>query len=93
MGLSENKGSDDDVTKFITWDDLKIDGFSNISGARTDRDSNNGSRVIVVDQNGKGDVLTVQEAVDMVPDNNKRRIKIHILPGLYRFFFFLFFFL
>ncbi|XP_011097804.1 pectinesterase QRT1 [Sesamum indicum] len=38
---------------------------------------------IVVDKNGGGDSVTVQAAVDMVPENNAHRVKIHILPGVY----------
>lgn len=42
------------------------------------------SRVIVVDQNGRGDSFTVQGAIDMVPNSNSQRVKIYILPGIYR---------
>lgn len=69
--------------KFITWNDLKL------SDDRLDlevvREDGNGSNIIVVDQNGKGDVTTVQGAVDMVPEHNSERIKIYILPGIYRY--------
>ncbi|KAI3719801.1 hypothetical protein L6452_20706 [Arctium lappa] len=44
----------------------------------------NGSRVIVVDESGKGHSLTVQGAIDMVPFNNSIMFKIYILPGIYR---------
>ncbi|KAL0310951.1 UNVERIFIED_CONTAM: Pectinesterase QRT1 [Sesamum angustifolium] len=54
---------------YITWDDLKVDSSSN--------------GVIVVDKSGGGDSDTVQGAVDMVPENNAQRVKIHILPGVY----------
>ncbi|KAL0301077.1 UNVERIFIED_CONTAM: Pectinesterase QRT1 [Sesamum radiatum] len=54
---------------YITWDDLKVDSLSN--------------GVIVVDKSGGGDSDTVQGAVDMVPENNAQRVKIHILPGVY----------
>ena len=66
---------------FISWDDTKIDDHK----ARLSRDDCNGSRVIVVDKNGCGDSLTVQGAIDMVPDWNTQRVKIYILPGIYRF--------
>ncbi|KAG5550997.1 hypothetical protein RHGRI_009432 [Rhododendron griersonianum] len=48
------------------------------------REDGNRSRVIVVDLNGKGDSVTVQGAVDMVPLNNSQRVKIYISPGIYR---------
>ncbi|PSS06038.1 Pectinesterase [Actinidia chinensis var. chinensis] len=48
---------------------------------RSERSQN---RVIVVDQSGKGDSVTVQGAVDMVPERNSERVKIYILPGIYR---------
>ncbi|GFQ05143.1 pectinesterase qrt1 [Phtheirospermum japonicum] len=56
---------------YITWDDLTVSS------------GNDEKRVIVVNPNGGGDSTTVQGAVDMVPDNNADRVKIHILPGLY----------
>ena len=42
------------------------------------------SRTIVVDQSGKGNYKTVQQAINAVPDNNKRRVIIVIRPGVYR---------
>ncbi|KAK6149398.1 hypothetical protein DH2020_016923 [Rehmannia glutinosa] len=48
------------------------------------RDVGNQNKVIVVDKYGRGDSVTVQGAVDMVPENNAERVKIHILPGIYR---------
>ncbi|KAL5698604.1 pectinesterase [Ranunculus cassubicifolius] len=41
------------------------------------------SRVIVVTKDGTGDSVTVQGAIDLVPHQNTRRIKIFILPGFY----------
>ncbi|RWW54110.1 hypothetical protein BHE74_00039331 [Ensete ventricosum] len=38
---------------------------------------------IVVDANGSGDFLSVQEAVDSVPENNTKRVIIHIHAGCY----------
>lgn len=77
------------LRKYITWDDIKIkqDHHHQKITERFSFDNGNGneSRVIVVDQNGKGDSLTVQAAVDMVPFNNSNRVKIYILPGIYRF--------
>ena len=67
---------------FISWDDLKVDVER---GQLEVRDSGgNRSRVIVVDRSGKGDSVTVQGAVDMVPLHNSERVKIFILPGIYR---------
>ncbi|XWS09686.1 hypothetical protein CRYUN_Cryun39dG0010300 [Craigia yunnanensis] len=67
---------------FISWDDMKVDEHKTwLSNSRVD---NNQSRVIVVDKNGGGDSVTVQGAIDMVPENNKKRVKIYILPGIYR---------
>ncbi|KAJ9153902.1 hypothetical protein P3X46_027301 [Hevea brasiliensis] len=67
---------------FITWDDMKVDedGRTRLSS----RDNYNQSLVIVVDENGGGDSLTVQGAIDMVPEHNTGRVKIYILPGIYR---------
>ena len=69
VGLSEI----DEVygKNFISWNDMKVDEHE--------------SGVIVVDKNGGGDSVTVQGAIDMVPENNKQRVKIYILPGIYRF--------
>ncbi|KAH6778628.1 Pectin lyase-like superfamily protein [Perilla frutescens var. hirtella] len=64
---------------FITWEDLKLHDQSATLDNGGDR-----SRVIVVDQNGGGDSVTVQGAIDLVPENNLQRVKIHILPGIYR---------
>ncbi|XP_047337244.1 pectinesterase QRT1-like [Impatiens glandulifera] len=72
---------------FISWDDMKVFDTSNerseLKENRSYRSSSI-SRVIVVDKTGRGDSLTVQGAIDMVPHNNSQRIKIHILPGIYR---------
>ncbi|KAG6405266.1 hypothetical protein SASPL_132853 [Salvia splendens] len=64
---------------FISWGDLRLGGARSTLGNGDDR-----SKVIVVSQNGSGDSLTVQGAVDLVPVNNIHRVKIHILPGVYR---------
>lgn len=68
------------LSSYISWEDLKVEGESlrPQSAAET-------KRVIVVDQTGKGDCLSVQAAVDLVPHHNPHRLKIYILPGLYRF--------
>ncbi|XP_042041361.1 pectinesterase QRT1-like [Salvia splendens] len=66
-------------SSYISWDDLKVEGENLQPQNATDT-----KRVIVVDQTGKGDCLTVQAAVDLVPHHNPHRLKIYILPGLYR---------
>ncbi|KAI9115677.1 hypothetical protein K1719_013346 [Acacia pycnantha] len=58
---------------FISWRDLIV--------RRSDMMRN--GRVIVVDQNGRGNSTTVQGAVDLVPVNNPSRIKIIVYPGTY----------
>ncbi|KAI8008233.1 Pectinesterase QRT1 [Camellia lanceoleosa] len=66
---------------YITWEDMKVD----LQKERLDlNEEQNRSRVIVVDQNGKGDSVTVQGAVDMVPLLNSQRVKVYIHPGIYR---------
>ncbi|PKA64169.1 putative pectinesterase 68 [Apostasia shenzhenica] len=42
-----------------------------------------GQRVVVVDANGSGDFLSVQEAVDSVPENNTMQVILQINPGHY----------
>ncbi|CAK9166886.1 unnamed protein product [Ilex paraguariensis] len=65
----------------ITWADMRVDEYTVSLEYRGGR---NRSRVIVVDKNGGGDSVTVQGAVDMVPPNNVERVKIYLLPGIYR---------
>ncbi|GAB4849886.1 hypothetical protein Ancab_004686, partial [Ancistrocladus abbreviatus] len=69
---------------YITWDDLEVDKFEGTVARFQVKGTLNVSRVIVVDQSGKGDSVTVQGAVDMVSDGNSERVKIYILPGIYR---------
>ncbi|KAL3851142.1 hypothetical protein ACJIZ3_013024 [Penstemon smallii] len=69
-----------DGSNFITWDDLMVD---NRMLHLRDFGAKNQNRVIVVDKNGRGDSLTVQGAIEMVPLQNTQRVKIHILPGVY----------
>lgn len=66
------------VRNYISWKDLWVDE------QRLTSDPIDDARVIFVDQHGRGHSRTVQEAVDMVPDNNSERIKIYIYPGIYR---------
>ncbi|KAK6935178.1 Pectinesterase, catalytic [Dillenia turbinata] len=42
-----------------------------------------GHRVITVDARGSGDFLSVQAAVDSIPDNNRQNVLIHISAGCY----------
>ncbi|KAJ4976118.1 hypothetical protein NE237_001224 [Protea cynaroides] len=66
---------------FISWEDLKVEQHQ---GRLNLNDGFNSSGVIVVSNDGTGDSVTVQGAVDMVPINNVKRVKILILPGVYR---------
>lgn len=52
--------------------------------ALEDQGGQNRNRFIVVDGNGRGDLATVQGAIDMVPESNSQRVKIYVLPGIYR---------
>jgi hypothetical protein len=45
---------------------------------------NDGSPSIRVAQDGSGDVETIQGAIDLVPANNKQRMKILVMPGIYK---------
>uniref|UniRef100_A0A2N9FA95 Pectinesterase n=1 Tax=Fagus sylvatica TaxID=28930 RepID=A0A2N9FA95_FAGSY len=72
---------EDYAKNYISWDDMKVGDHK--AGLNT-RHEYEGSRVIVVDQNGGGDSFTVQGAVDMVPEQNTKRVKIYIHPGIYR---------
>ncbi|KAI3456827.1 hypothetical protein Pfo_013490 [Paulownia fortunei] len=76
VGFAQSNGNG---RNYITWNDLKMD-----HRRLPLRDVGNQNKVIVVDKNGRGDSVTVQGAVDMVPENNVDRVKIHILPGVYR---------
>ncbi|GER32853.1 pectin lyase-like superfamily protein [Striga asiatica] len=69
---------------YITWRDLKMEGPPRNFPLRDIGGNNRNKLVIVVDKYGRGDSFTVQGAVDMVPENNVQRVKIHILPGVYR---------
>lgn len=79
VGFSQSEAY---ARNYISWDDLKVDEPK--VGLNSRNEFVNGSRVIVVDKNGGGDSLTVQGAVDMVPEQNTDRVKIYILPGIYR---------
>ncbi|KAB2615496.1 pectinesterase QRT1-like [Pyrus ussuriensis x Pyrus communis] len=79
VGFSQSESF---ARNYISWDDLKVDDRK--LGLNTKEERVNGSRIIVVDKNGGGDSLTVQGAVDMVPEQNTERVKIYILPGIYR---------
>lgn len=72
------------ANSLITWDDMKVDQQQHSAEGLSFKVDYNGSRVIVVDMNGGADSLTVQRAIDMVPDYNTQRTKIYVLPGIYR---------
>ncbi|XP_059669272.1 pectinesterase QRT1 [Cornus florida] len=86
FGEFELGGSEEDVYKrnFITWDDVKVDENKVRMGLSDEDDDYYQSGVILVVKNGMGDSVTVQGAVDMVPQYNSQRVKIYILPGIYR---------
>ena len=67
------------VRNYITWDDMMVD-----ENKLSSKSSGNEGRVIVVDQYGRGHSRTVQGAVNMVLDDNSKRVKIYIYPGTYR---------
>ncbi|KAF6153741.1 hypothetical protein GIB67_000974 [Kingdonia uniflora] len=68
-------------SRVITWEDMKV---GNSIGRLKLSEKVNMSRVIVVAKDGTGDSVTVQGAVDLVPDYSSRRVKILILPGVYK---------
>lgn len=45
-----------------------------------------GQQEIIVDASGAGDFLSIQEAVDSIPENNTKRYIIHINAGSYMYF-------
>lgn len=71
-----------EAQRYVTWDDIKMD-FGTLD--LTDENSRKSKGVIVVDSSGNGDAVTVQGAINMVPDYNSQRIKILIRPGIYRY--------
>ncbi|CAL5402658.1 unnamed protein product [Camellia sinensis] len=77
-----NNCLDKDRSGFTLWETgYEVD----LQKGRLDlKEEQNRSQVIVVDQNGKGDSVTLQGAVDMVPLLNSQRVKIYIHPGIYR---------
>ncbi|KAK4341907.1 hypothetical protein RND71_037723 [Anisodus tanguticus] len=70
-----------EAQRYITWDDIKVK--SNTIDLTIEK-SRKSEGVIVVDQNGNGDSVTVQGAVDMVAVHNSKPVKILIRPGIYR---------
>lgn len=78
LGFSSQFGN------FITWEDIRIENYF---GRMRITDRDNSSRVIMVAKDGSGDSYTVQGAIDLIPDFNNQRVKIWILPGIYRFVF------
>ncbi|KAF8095284.1 hypothetical protein N665_0338s0037 [Sinapis alba] len=94
-GLLQSDDKGNELRRYISWEDFSV--VENVRRERSLKHDNgviqenlapsnagNESRVIVVDKNGRGDSDTVQGAVDMVPQNNSQRVKIFILPGMYR---------
>ncbi|KAG2678218.1 hypothetical protein I3843_12G135500 [Carya illinoinensis] len=83
VGIQEISSVEGDVygTDYISWDDLKVDEKKVAAGLTVGDEQ---GQILVVDKNGRGDSLTVQGAVDMVPENNTQRVKIYVLPGIYR---------
>ncbi|CAA7062688.1 unnamed protein product [Microthlaspi erraticum] len=85
-----------ELKNYISWEDLRLvedvgtersfstDWVNQKSNFGASNANANSKRVIVVDKRGRGDSVTVQGAVDMVPDSNSHRVKIFILPGFYR---------
>ncbi|KAL0875360.1 hypothetical protein Bca101_025065 [Brassica carinata] len=94
-GLLQSDDKGNELGRYISWED-----FSVVKDVRRERSLNHDkgfsqeyfapsnpgdeSRLIVVGKNGRGDSVTVQGAVDMVPEWNSQRVKIFILPGIYR---------
>ncbi|XP_004244060.1 pectinesterase QRT1 [Solanum lycopersicum] len=70
-----------EARRYVTWNDFKIN-FPNIDISNGNLRKSHG--IIVVDSRGYGDSVTVQGAIDMVPEFNSQRIKILVLPGVYR---------
>ncbi|XP_057765487.1 pectinesterase QRT1 [Salvia miltiorrhiza] len=68
-----------ETRSYISWNDLRLDG-----GSATLENGGDPTKLIVVSQNGTGDSLTVQGAIDLVPENNTHRVKIYVHPGIYR---------
>ncbi|XP_042478173.1 pectinesterase QRT1-like [Macadamia integrifolia] len=66
---------------YITWNDFTIDEYYTRFNSTL---VYNSTQVIVVAKDGSGDSLTVQGAVDMIPLDNEKRVKIFIQPGIYR---------
>ncbi|KAI3873508.1 hypothetical protein MKW92_052304 [Papaver armeniacum] len=75
LGFSSQFGN------FITWEDIRVENYF---GRMRITDRDNSSRVIMVAKDGSGDSYTVQGAIDLIPDFNNQRVKIWILPGIYR---------
>lgn len=75
--------TDPNINNYISWNDMEVD--EGIGFLYTGEQYKQGIRnVIVVDKNGRGQSRTVQGAIDLVPQNNNQRVKIYILPGIYR---------
>ncbi|KAI3856238.1 hypothetical protein MKW92_001402 [Papaver armeniacum] len=89
--LSSASGVDDQnlhgQKNFITWNDCTLnlmERSSFLNNSNGTRKNSMGLDVIVVAKDGTGDSETLQGAIDMVPVDNTRRVKIFIRPGIYR---------
>jgi len=78
VNLAEGENGHGGIRNYISWEDLQVDE------QRLTLKRHDDVRVIVVNKYGGGHSKTVQGAVDMVPENNKHRVKIYIYPGIYR---------
>ncbi|CAJ1971501.1 unnamed protein product [Sphenostylis stenocarpa] len=78
VDLAEGENGHGGLVNYISWEDLQVDE------QRLSMKCHNDLRVIIVNKHGRGHSKTVQGAVDMIPENNKHRVKIYIYPGIYR---------
>ncbi|EYU27427.1 hypothetical protein ABFS82_13G159400 [Erythranthe guttata] len=83
-GFTPSNGNGSTNYNYITWNDFKVDYHDHGRLLPVGDSVNLDKVIIVVDKNGSGDSFTVQGAVDMVREHNAHRVKIHILPGVYR---------
>ncbi|KAI3965170.1 hypothetical protein MKX01_027661 [Papaver californicum] len=74
-----------DHKNFITWNDCTLNLIESGSYLNNNGGKNNTeTAVIIVAKDGTGDSVTLQGAIDIVPASNTHRVKIFILPGIYR---------
>jgi len=70
--------------KYVAKDETRIAGQEDEKWRFVNVVATESSETIVVDLKGRGDVSTVQQAVDMVEKDNEKRVVIQINPGTYR---------